>query len=100
MAASRVDRLGRSVELRMESTAALVFREFGKDSGSIVLRSRSPVFIELVQMMAIRSFVGSSRDDRNRAVSQLATSVAGDAYGLEIISESSTGGKGVRTNYQ
>ena len=84
-APSNAEWLGLSVELTIVSTTAFVLRGLAQVNGIKVRRSGCSSLSGLVQMMAILSLVDSSREDRNRVVSQLAISVAGDAKSLESI---------------
>lgn len=85
-APSNANGLGLSVELTIVSTIAFVLRGLTEVSGSKVRISGCSALSELVQMIAILSLDESSREDRKRAVSQLAISVAGDAKSLGSIS--------------
>lgn len=85
-APSNANGLGLSVELTIASTIAFVLRGLAGVSGNKVRRSGCSAPSELVQMIAILSLDESSREDRKRAISQLAISVAGDANSLGSIS--------------
>lgn len=73
---------GLSIELMMVSTKDFVSRTVASLRGETTFGFGMSASSGIVLQMAILSDVGSSKDARNLAVSQLATNVAGDAKSL------------------